>query len=1449
MRRFHVLLPLFLIIGSCWAALPPASKPASTASRLENTFAGGWIVQDSNGDGVNDVVHAQLVVPSQPSAVENAAAADVAARIGYETAGMTLPIVFTAADASPTGKNFEVSPKIWIGINAVPADEAKRLPSIATQLASGEGGWFAVGSNLAIIGSDPVGLLTAAAAYASRAPYQWTVQGDKIEAIAKTINEALQNRHVDAKVELAGITYVDGQSGIRRAVLQVTGSADLGDVRKALSGEEKPVRFGAVHELYFIASTGTPLSVFNPSPITTAPLPTAPEAAGEQLKLVDLGALYTIKGLLGGSPKKPIPSSVAAQLYVPAGPAGVAMANLAARIGLETTGITLPLAFPADGVSSAQVHSSIVLAGDSLLSRHVTDLLTAAPGSDLDKAGLTQVGAKLDNTQAPALAPGEGELRVVDGAFGKNAAIIARGDAEGSAAAVSYAASHLPNLWEYGKQYESTDEMRYDLHRFFSLRSGVGQASAAMYHLDRWMTRLAGEKEHPNHYSEVEADVYVDKADPGLDAFVKRTVEQRLKAAKVTVHVGSLHAGMKCCDSDPDLHYRDVSGRPFHQAKPTFAEDLTIPWEGTRLIAAVKKALAQSKPGDAFNIEARVSEGPEQRDKLSGQIRAMMQSAGADMDKSHIVVLCAYKQGYSWIMDQVAPDLLKLTPAPARVVISFAPYRDKDRMSAMGSPSRWVQELYPVDEVLAKTLGMRLDKIELAKLADESGPTYRVAAYSDAGAQVYTKDFKVSAVMRPYSPTFPNYDRVTVETGWLHAEDNGRVVADERIATDLEEFWDHYQNETLPRIYKYIVAQNDGKPRQEYQPLFDTLKISFHMSEPDYDIGLDQERISSLEALQEDTLFSTENFFYLLGSSESNGIMDYMGRVIPVAYPTRDGQDGTVRIEFYAKDVAHPLVRLRYKKDGATAFDELERDLPAVSVGSPRLIAARVQAGQPEVKDLTWRLLADARNDDFQQWKKVAAEERIERSMLSVEQAQGEVRWLEAMHGAGLYRDNLEYPHLAKLSMEFELPLELGAPEHAKADVVSVAWVVQPPATKRPMIADVTPAPVGADGKFVSWDEPIGTGGSERLLARLAKYPGVDVYWMGRSYLGQNIWAADVMEPSPSQMRSMAKETTLKAAIIYSGRQHANEVSSTSHILKLAEQLVTDPATRDELKQVNVVLHPITNPDGTDLAMDLAKITPENMLHPGYHASLTADMVTAQWDEDPIYPESRTRRQLWEAWLPDAFLNPHGYPSHEWVQPFSEYAAWVINRYGAENGRAWWIARGWFTSLNYLRDEEHPHSMDVTYALRDHIAAAMAKAPGVLEMNKVMNARYERFGQKWDEKAFQQPIFHGVRVYMALKGEKPSPRSPSFLARFPDVTWDDGYTEAPDETAHGDWLHLVASAGLAFDRTHLDYLAGAKFKIKRTQKEFFNGVNWKVDRERPVLPGKPPAPADMEVAE
>jgi len=810
-------------------------------------------------------------------------------------------------------------------------------------------------------------------------------------------------------------------------------------------------------------------------------------------------------------------------------------------------------------------------------------------------------------------------------------------------------------------------------------------------------------------------------------------------------------------------------------------------------------------------------------------------------------------------MDEIAPALAG-KPVD-RIRIDFARNVDPTGVRSMQSEARWVQELYPVDEMLARKLNLPLDRIGLNQIeAPAGGPTYQVHAFDAAGKQILARDFTVHTVSQPYSGVIPRYEQVQVDTGWVRLENGSKTLLDERIKTDIEEFWDHYQNQTLPKVWQSVMSQVHGELRAEFAPPFDTLKLDIHMSEPDYNLDLDKERISSLEALQEDTFYSTDNFMAMMGDLETGRPLSYIGRVIPIVHGSEDGQDGRVHIEFYGKAEANPLVRLSWT-DALGQPHKQERNLPALTGEmQPRLIQARVKAGAAEVERLTWLLPADFLEDRYDDWLKVEAQDQVDRSIFAVERARGQLRWLEQLHAAGLYRDEVAYPHLRGMAVEFELPRATDAAADAPAGRAWASWAVAPPATPRPMITQVTPR---AATPIVEWDEPISPAENAAILARLATYPGVSVYWMGRSYLGENIWAADVMLPSPAALRSWAKESTTKAAIVYSGRQHANEVSSTSHIDRLGEELVTDPAKREVLKKVNVVLHPITNPDGAQLSVDLAKITPDNMLHPGYHGSLSADVSAGQTETDPIYPESRTRKQLVDAWLPDAFLNPHGYPSHEWVQPFSEYSGWVQSRQGANNGRAWWIPRGWFTSLGYLRDDTHPYSKQIAFAIQDRIVEAERSVPGLLPLEQRMNSRYQRFGQRWQPKNMFQPLVNDIRIYMSLKGTagrggaggeggaagapggNPAPGSGGIGGLSPDITWDAGYTEAPDETAHGDWMKLMASAGLAFDYVHLNYLAGGDLRVKRTERDAPGGVQWRVERARPILPpGVKPGPTN-----
>ena len=134
----------------------------------------------------------------------------------------------------------------------------------------------------------------------------------------------------------------------------------------------------------------------------------------------------------------------------------------------------------------------------------------------------------------------------------------------------------------------------------------------------------------------------------------------------------------------------------------------------------------------------------------------------------------------------------------------------------------------------------------------------------------------------------------------------------------------------------------------------------------------------------------------------------------------------------------------------------------------------------------------------------------------------------------------------------------------------------------------------------MQWDTPIPPPEAYEILAKMSSFPEATVYKVGESYLGKDVWAMDLMPPMAASHWSQTKLTTMKPTVVYSARQHANEVSSTSHVLKLAEQLLTDAAFKTKLQKVNVVIHPITNRRRRAACVRPAKITPNHMLHAGY---------------------------------------------------------------------------------------------------------------------------------------------------------------------------------------------------------------------------------------------------------
>ncbi|OLC82512.1 MAG: hypothetical protein AUH72_06695 [Acidobacteria bacterium 13_1_40CM_4_65_8] len=1024
----------------------------------------------------------------------------------------------------------------------------------------------------------------------------------------------------------------------------------------------------------------------------------------------------------------------------------------------------------------------------------------------------------------PSLQPGEGLIQIVKKAFGeKSALIVTGGDAAGVDRAIRQLAEKFPHIWSRGKDRTTLDDVEDDVRKFVAGRSPAGQAAMSLYKIDKLATQLQGKD-----LANADVKVFVEKAADGLADIVRQEAAATIKAGTIAIDVQNL----------------DVQkGRPIVNDEFDVASEVDEFWTKlrTKVIPAIT-AIKKKKP--PVTIEARLSEPPELRKQIEEQARAELIKAGADDTATAVTVLSAYKQGYGWLYDIVRPALAG-KPVES-ITIRFAEIGPPAgwKQQGMFVPTRWLLELYPIDEILASELNLDVKKIKFEKMPIGS-PAYEVIATGAGGAELLRRTFEPKLVERPFFDRFPDYERVRVTTGWIKADAAGRTMVDERIATDPERFWDRFQAKTLPALYDHVMALGKGKPRAEDAPFFGEMTVDLTLSEPEYRLPVDQEQISSLEAIHEEIYFNTLHFFDVMGRFSRGAGLAYPGRIIPVMHPKADGKPGHAKISVTGFDAPRPSVVVEYTERNGRRGD-MRLDIPKIAVDRPQTLAATVRAGKDGVDRLDLRVKVDTDKDERDALIQRAADERVDRTVISAEQVRAVVANLDRLRKAGLYRDALAYHDLGGLRVT------IGWDHDAKpADIVASVDAGTPaPFPEIRKYAAAGSMPAGATGgsmartagsmpagEIVQWDTPIPPPEAYGILAKMSTFKEATVYKVGQSYLGKDVWAMDLMPPIEASHWSQAKQTTMKPTIVYSARQHANEVSSTSHVLKMAELLLTDPAYRTKLDKVNVVIHPITNADGAQLAYDLQKINPTYMLHAGYLGALGVDVTNQQWDADPIYPESGIRPKIWRTWLPDIFLNPHGYPTHEWVQLFSEYAAWVRTR--AVETRDYWTMRGWWMpGFAWLDDPRYPRHKDEQMKLLTMITEYAKAAPGTVALNERAYDRYKRYSFDFDQKNFKLDFTNGVLIYKSIKGARANPQATDFMARNPNVTIWDGSTEAPDETARGDWMKLVANAGLQWDKAILEYLVQGRHEVERKVEPFWNGVTLSMNRPRPPKPAK-----------
>lgn len=1033
---------------------------------------------------------------------------------------------------------------------------------------------------------------------------------------------------------------------------------------------------------------------------TAASVSPSPERASVR----DLAAFYTAAGALADDDGDLFPERIRLCPIVPHGMprvVGLALLDLAARLGMEATGLALPFA---------------VVAGAAL-----------PPGAmplRLDVPGVAVSGTRPAPGQV-TLAPGEGECRLADEGDGPTTLVV-RGDEAG----VRGVLRELAVTWPYLRAWDSADPTAADL-------------------ADTLALSLHGEDE-AGRAAILTADLEALAVEQALAGGELRLLTDEPRVAVVAHEFAARQARHPTIVVAPD-------------DRLAFVDEWTDEWEVDRARRLVREAVLPSlDPALPATLTIMVSEPAAVRRALAAELSPLPLPPG-----STVAVLSAFKPGLCWLIEVVGPRWAARGDV-ARVAIDYRPFVPPDAGRFLDLPIRHLQELYPGDEVLAGLLGIPLAAIAIEEASAQTPTeTYRATAFDAAGQIIEALTCSPRSYARDYIGGAPDEGRVTVTTGAVRAGQGGRIVVDRPLPTDFDRFWEHYQGTILPQVRALIAEETGGTFAAAAQPFFEALDIEVWCSATDEALGVREELLSAAEALQQDLYFGTLDAIAALGAA-------------PPASGTLDGGRGGGALD--APGAVRPFVHVR-PGSAPRARIALRRRLRHIATWTPAgdvaLPVGRLPTGpRPEMRVRAFSARADTPG--------------IATLGLTVA---GDARMAAIARHLGV--DGQEGPQIA---------VELVA----GAERVMLRRSIATPFVALPGALDELPA------------SPLDVAGLRPLLARHAAAPNVGVRRAGRSFEGREIAAIEIVATGGGAIWSRHKASLHKPTMLIIARHHANEPASTHAALRLAAYCVTDPAYRALLERTNVVILPLENADGAALHAAMWHEHPTWKLHAARYNAVGREFARDYHDPATPWGEARVRPRLWHEWLPDLVMDNHGVPSHEWNQHFNGYGS--PPRFGVSY---WLVSALLYGILRY--PTAAPTHEAFAHAVRERIAVAVAGDDALRAGNATLRERYERWGHARLPERFPAEYHRDMLWFFGPRGAAGSPRA-GRPAAYDQITVADIVTEVPDETAQGDYLALVAHAHLVANVATLRLLAESGAVVVRELSA--GGVT--LTRERPL---------------
>jgi len=801
--------------------------------------------------------------------------------------------------------------------------------------------------------------------------------------------------------------------------------------------------------------------------------------------------------------------------------------------------------------------------------------------------------------------------------------------------------------------------------------------------------------------------------------------------------------------------YPEVVFKNYKGMKQVYQKEYSIPWEVDmfRDILA-EKVFPLLKAGDHIEIAAALSEEQDIRAELKETLKGKLKQNQAEAD--NITILCAYKQGLSWIEEVVIPEL-EARPQAAVVRIAFRPFLpegitewyDEDGATPTyhntgENPDRWfdlpiryLQELYPVEDILVNRLGIQPNQIEFVLYEGIEDITYEVTAMDSGRLEIYRSEYRVECSERPYLDAFPKMGLVHPATGYIKVKQNGKVILDQRIKTDVEMIWDIYQSEVLNDCRLFIEEKLSGDIRVEEQPYFARLCLEVTASEPDYRLDSREDMVSTLDALHEDMYFAGADYFKNYGKHKIGVMLEEPGLILPLI---RKGDGGPkFKVTLYDQQTAEPSIHSGIKKiRGILKREHISLWLSDVSYQNKK-----------------WIVTINAEGIDG---KTAAAYMKL------LEQGMVLQKW--QLSGVGMIILNVK-------GESFRAVIAQTDRKETALDITQIDLMEE---------------------QLIGYEEYL------KIIGQLKRVPGLAVYQTAESYLGREIYAVELL-PRLSGYISRTKRITNHPSEIINCRHHANEVSSTNAAFILLKQLLTDESLAAVPERLNLVIVPMENPDGAAIHYELQKENPYWKLHVARFNAVGKEFYYEHFKADTKHTEALGLTRLFRTFIPDIIVDNHGVPSHEWDQQFSGYTS--------PSFKGFWLPRsllyGYFWVVS---DAQYKSNIDVNKKLEDVIADAVGDQPEMKRWNQEWARQFEKYAHHWMPKLFPANYYKEMINYWIPFTEDSAHRYPSI--RFPWITTVAYTSEVADETAQGTYLNLCARAHVTHDIATIKMLINAQ---------------------------------------